>query len=178
MDIANDVERLHWTYEELKRIERSRTDELQNQQLRVATVLVANTFILGLVANEALGNKTVSWEIGFELASVVVLAVAVLFGIVALWPGQPLRPSRRGPLPGRSRPPPHRRHQRRRLGPRRAAPRTEPRGCAREPRGADQQGHAEELRGPLEPALGKAEIGRRRLGGHTGLEQVKRAEPE
>ena len=95
MDIANDVERLHWTYEELKRIERSRTDELQNQQLRVATVLVANTFILGLVANEALGNKTVSWEIGFELASVVVLAVAVLFGIVALWPGQPLRPSRR-----------------------------------------------------------------------------------
>lgn len=43
--------RLRWAYEEAQRIERHWTEQLQNQQQRIATVLAANGILLGLLGS-------------------------------------------------------------------------------------------------------------------------------
>ena len=82
------VERYAWLYEQLLRIEEHRTSELQNQQTRIATVLVANGVLLGLLATAGVFAEHPATVPQHTLLVVafLVLAAAALLGLGALWP--------------------------------------------------------------------------------------------
>lgn len=83
------TQRQSWVLSWLVQAEAHRTEELQNQQARAATVLVANTFLLGLIANAAL-QKSYSWWVTTPLLfAIASSSVALLAGLVALFPLNP-----------------------------------------------------------------------------------------
>jgi hypothetical protein len=83
---AGSGRRLAWTYGQLLRIEDHRTAELQNQQTRAATILVANGLIFGFLASHVTTSGRYGVADRLELVSAALLAVAMLFGLGAVWP--------------------------------------------------------------------------------------------
>jgi hypothetical protein len=77
------------------RIEEHRTDELQNQQARIRSVLGVNGFLLGFLAATGLlgpGPSTPPRPILFiYVLSLVILSAALILGIMALLPKIPIR---------------------------------------------------------------------------------------
>jgi hypothetical protein len=84
-----------WIYGEMLRIEQHRTDELQNQQTRIGTVLAVNGFLLAfLAATGILGPSPTSLArpyLWIYVASLVVLSGALILGTRALLPKMPIR---------------------------------------------------------------------------------------
>jgi hypothetical protein len=66
------------------RIEKHRTAEVQDQQARIATLLVANGLLFAFLASRVPTSGALHWEDRVELASAAVLAVALLLGLGAL----------------------------------------------------------------------------------------------
>lgn len=76
------------TYQELRRIYEHRLTEVRDQQSRVGSILIAN----GLVLTFAAVRPTPSGNLGvLHAEALAVLAAAILFGLLALWPGIQLR---------------------------------------------------------------------------------------
>ena len=76
------------TYQELRRVYEHRLTEVRDQQSRVGSILIAN----GLVLTFAAVRPTPSGGLGLlHAAALALLAAAILFGLLALWPGIQLR---------------------------------------------------------------------------------------
>lgn len=76
-------------YEEVLRVERHWTAQVQDQQTRINAILTVNGFLLGLLAglgfvSDALPRQT--WYGWLFLACIATLCVAVVFGTLALKP--------------------------------------------------------------------------------------------
>jgi len=78
-----------WVYAELLRIKDHRTAELQNQQARAATVLVANGLLFGFLASRLTSGGDYAVADRMEFVAAAVLALAVLVGLLVLWPRLP-----------------------------------------------------------------------------------------
>lgn len=78
---------------ELQKVEQHRTNELQHQQARIATLFSANFIALSFLVNVSFNgtgrSRTASW---FLAAALVLVAAGVVFGLWALWPGSPSTP--------------------------------------------------------------------------------------
>ena len=102
---TDDVPSLEWVYHDLERIEKHWTDQVQNQQRRIAAVLAVNGFLLAFLAT--LGIQNVSSNTGWSkypfFACLIILAIALIFGVLTLMPRIPVDSSRRPP--GESGPP-------------------------------------------------------------------------
>jgi protein-S-isoprenylcysteine O-methyltransferase Ste14 len=86
-------EHLQWMLGELQKVEQHRTDELQNQQARIATVFGANFLALSFLVNVSFNTKSshrVSWCLAVGL---VLIAVGLGCGLIALWPSGPSKPT-------------------------------------------------------------------------------------
>lgn len=92
---ASSPERWQWVYSEMLRIEEHRTDELQNQQARIRSVLTVNGFLLGFLAATGIlgpGPSTLPRPIlVIYILSLVILSAALILGIMALLPKIPIR---------------------------------------------------------------------------------------
>ena len=76
------------TYQELRRVYEHRLTEVRDQQSRIGSILIAN----GLVLTFAAVRPTPSGGLGLlHAAALALLAAAILFGLLALWPGIQLR---------------------------------------------------------------------------------------
>jgi hypothetical protein len=85
---------MRWVYEQLVRSEGHITDQIQNQQTRIATTLATTGVVLGLVASGVFGSiftKFELWEKILLTIALGVLVVAVVAGILAMWPRVPIR---------------------------------------------------------------------------------------
>ena len=88
-----DTERTHalrWSYEELIRIEGHYTEQIQNQQRRIAAVLAVNGFLLAFLASAGLqiqkqGGKQHWYQISLDVC-LILLSLALIFGVVSLLP--------------------------------------------------------------------------------------------
>ena len=103
-DATNHVSRLQWIYAELLRIEQDWTDQLQNQQRRIAAVLAVNGFLLAFLSTSGLqgigttaGTGNAGWYKYPYFASLIVLALALMFGVLALLPRLPIFGSQTSP---------------------------------------------------------------------------------
>jgi len=90
---AETTETLKWAYEELRRIERHWTEQIQNQQRRVAAVLAVNGFLLAFLAAAGLqftASAQTGWfRIPLDIC-VILLALGLVFGVLALVPRIPI----------------------------------------------------------------------------------------
>jgi hypothetical protein len=87
-DPAN-TDTLFASYRELIRIEQHWTDQVQNQQHRIAAVLAVNGFLLAFLAATVFTNTDAlagSWVEYPFLLSLVLLSSGLVFGILTLWP--------------------------------------------------------------------------------------------
>jgi len=90
IDLAGgDVQRWLRVYADLLRIEGHWTEQVQNQQQRISTTLTMNAFLLGFLAATGLSESVPrhSWPAYLFLASLFLLSVALMMGILALRPG-------------------------------------------------------------------------------------------
>ena len=93
--MTSDVEGLRWLYAELLRIERHWTDQVQNQQQRISTLLTVTGILLGFLAGAGFLTGTLSlpvhhWPAYVYIASLVSLCFALFMGIRALRPSIPI----------------------------------------------------------------------------------------
>jgi hypothetical protein len=79
-----------WLYKEVLRIERHWTEQLQNQQARISTVLTVNGFLLAFLGIAAFTQSRSSWPYESFYISVAILALALVPGILALLPQIPI----------------------------------------------------------------------------------------
>lgn len=88
-EFSDTTETLKWTYEELVRIEAHWTDQIQNQQRRIAAVLAVNGFLLAFLATGGLqfyGAVQAGWfRIPLDIC-LILLTVGLIFGVLALLP--------------------------------------------------------------------------------------------
>jgi hypothetical protein len=86
--VSAEVDRWVRAYAELLRIERHWTEQVQNQQQRIATILTMNAFLLGLLVATGLaeGVPKRSWPAYVFLAALITLSLALMLGILALRP--------------------------------------------------------------------------------------------
>jgi hypothetical protein len=80
---------LLWVYGDLLRIERHWTDQVQNQQRRIAAVLAVNGFLLAFLAAagfQVTAKQESSWYLYPFYACLVLLTLALLFGVLTLFP--------------------------------------------------------------------------------------------
>ena len=87
----NSIERRRWIYGELLRMERHWTDQLQDQQARISSTMSVNGIMLAFVAGSGLvsyKNAHLPAKITLVLA-VASLSVALVFGMIALFPRMP-----------------------------------------------------------------------------------------
>lgn len=81
--------RLLWAYKESLRIEKHWTDQVQDQQTRSAAVLAVNGFLLAFLAVAGLklsAKPTHEWYFYTFVFSLILLSVALAFGVLSLWP--------------------------------------------------------------------------------------------
>ena len=86
------TEILKWAYDDLLRIEQHWTDQIQNQQKRIAAVLAVNGFLLGFLASGGLGfySVQVGWyRVPLDI-TLILLAFGLIFGVASLVPGIPV----------------------------------------------------------------------------------------
>lgn len=86
--VSKEVDRWVRVYADLLRIERHWTEQVQNQQQRIATILTMNAFLLGLLvaAGLAEGVPQRSWPAYVFLGALIILSLALVLGILALRP--------------------------------------------------------------------------------------------
>ena len=88
------AQRWRWIYAELRRVEIHRTEELQNEQRRIASVLAVNGFLFAFLAAGGLidrGFETGTWQFRVYVAAVCLLAIGLAFGLLALRPRTPIQ---------------------------------------------------------------------------------------
>jgi hypothetical protein len=87
----NSIERRRWIYSELFRMERHWTDQLQVQQARISSTMSVNGIMLAFVAGSGLVSyKNAHLPAKITLVLVVIsLSVALVFGVIALFPRVP-----------------------------------------------------------------------------------------
>jgi hypothetical protein len=88
-----DADRWRRLYSQLLDIERHWTEQVQNQQHRITTILTVNGFLLGFLAIAGFSESIVNtgpWSAGIFLASLAILAMAFAFGIISLGPRVPI----------------------------------------------------------------------------------------
>lgn len=85
----NTDSRRIWIYEQILRAEAHWTEQLQNQQQRIATILSANGIMLAFVSGSGLLAFRNSWWLprGLLVASIAAFAAGLIFGLRALRPG-------------------------------------------------------------------------------------------
>jgi hypothetical protein len=84
---------LKWTYGELLRIEGHWTEQIQNQQRRIAAVLAVNGFLLAFLAAGGLqfyGSSQTGWYRVPLYIALILLALGLAFGVVSLLPRIPI----------------------------------------------------------------------------------------
>jgi hypothetical protein len=80
---------LLWAYKESLRVEQHWTDQVQNQQRRIAAVLAVNGFLLAFLAAGGLqlsAKPSHQWYFYPFSISLILLSVALIFGVLSLWP--------------------------------------------------------------------------------------------
>jgi hypothetical protein len=97
----NDSELQRWQtiYSNLLDIERLWTAQIQNQQQRVSTLLTVNGFLLGFLATAGFSEAIVSrgpWPGYLFLASLTVLSVGLMMGILSLRSQIPISGAQKG----------------------------------------------------------------------------------
>jgi hypothetical protein len=87
----NSIERRRWIYSELLRMERHWTDQLQDQQARISSTMSVNGIMLAFLAGSGLvGYKNAHLPAKVILVlAVASLSVALVFGVIALFPRIP-----------------------------------------------------------------------------------------
>jgi hypothetical protein len=95
-----ETERLKWVYSELVRIEQHWTDQVQNQQRRIAAVLAVNGFLVAFLSTAGIQNIVVrtGWNKYPFYGSLLFLAIGLIFGVLTLMPRIPIE----GQGPGQS----------------------------------------------------------------------------
>ncbi len=93
--LTADVDGLRWLYEELLRMERHWTEQVQNQQQRISTLLTVTGILLGFLAGAGFLTGTLSaqqmhWPAYIYIGSLISLCVALFWGILALRPSIPI----------------------------------------------------------------------------------------
>jgi hypothetical protein len=87
-------ETVAWLHDEMVRIESHWTDQIQNQQRRIAAVLAVNGFLLAFLAAAGLGANSHDLGKGWYLypfyMSLFFLSIALIFGMVVLIPRVPI----------------------------------------------------------------------------------------
>jgi hypothetical protein len=89
----SDAERWQRLYSRLLDIEHHWTEQVQNQQQRISTILTVNGFLLGFLAIAGFSEsivRTGPWSAGIFLVSLGILAAAFGTGILSLRPGIPI----------------------------------------------------------------------------------------
>src|SRR6184192_1370442 len=86
---------LRTLYDELLRIEQHWTDQVQNQQQRISTLLTVTGILLGFLAGAGFLTGTLSssvrrWPAYLYVASLISLCFALFMGIRALRPSIPI----------------------------------------------------------------------------------------
>ncbi|HXQ18692.1 MAG TPA: hypothetical protein VN781_03595 [Acidimicrobiales bacterium] len=93
----DSTEALLWVHDELIRIERHWTDQVQNQQRRIAAILAVNGFLLAFLATAGLQITTrriTGWYLYPFYSCLVLLAAALVFGVLTLFPQIPISGSK------------------------------------------------------------------------------------
>jgi hypothetical protein len=94
MDAMAELEVDRWlmVYSRLLDIERHWTEQIQNQQQRIQTILTVNGILLGFLAAAGFSEIVQRGALtgGLFVASLITLTVALGVGIFALWPGTPI----------------------------------------------------------------------------------------
>lgn len=88
-----ELSRLQWTYAEMLRIEGHWTDQVQNQQRRIAAVLAVNGFLLAFLATAGLqlnSRHLRGWYYYPFYSCLVLLSLALVFGVITLFPQIPI----------------------------------------------------------------------------------------
>jgi uncharacterized membrane protein YidH (DUF202 family) len=84
---------LQWTYAEMLRIEGHWTDQVQNQQRRIAAVLAVNGFLLAFLATAGLqlnSDHLRGWYYYPFYLCLLLLSFALVFGVITLFPQIPI----------------------------------------------------------------------------------------
>lgn len=90
---------LLWAYKESLRVEHHWTNQVQNQQRRIAAVLAVNGFLLAFLAAGGLqlsAKPSHEWYFYPYSISLVLLAIALFFGVLSLWPIIRIADSKKG----------------------------------------------------------------------------------
>ena len=83
------LSRRQWVYAEMLRIERHWTDQVQNQQRRIAAVLAVNGFLLAFLSTAGLqlrSDHLRGWYFYPFYGCLIVLSIALVFGVLTLFP--------------------------------------------------------------------------------------------
>jgi hypothetical protein len=78
-----------WVFRELVRIEQHWTDQMQNQQARIATILATSGIMLSFLAPIAFNQDKLRAPHWSVILPVMTLALSLLFGLLALFPWLP-----------------------------------------------------------------------------------------
>jgi hypothetical protein len=90
---------LLWAYKESLRVEQHWTDQVQNQQRRIAAVLAVNGFLLAFLAAGGLqlsAKPSHQWYFYPFSISLILLSIALVFGVLSLWPIIKIAGSKKG----------------------------------------------------------------------------------
>ena len=90
---GDSIESWKWLYAELLRVEQHWTDQVQNQQQRISTLLSVTGILLGFLAGAGFLTGALSsreWPVYLYVSSLTVLCVALFQGILALKPSIPI----------------------------------------------------------------------------------------
>jgi len=96
---STDLSTLQWTYAEMLRIEGHWTDQVQNQQRRIAAVLAVNGFLLAFLSTAGLqlnSQHLHGWYYYPFYGCLILLSLALVFGVVTLFPQIPISGRREG----------------------------------------------------------------------------------
>ena len=91
--------RLLWAYQESLRVEQHWTDQVQNQQRRIVAVLAVNGILLAFLAAGVLqlsAKPSHEWYFYPFSISLILLAIALFFGVLSLWPMIRIAGSKKG----------------------------------------------------------------------------------
>jgi hypothetical protein len=98
-DPSTELRNLQWTYAEMLRIEGHWTDQVQNQQRRIAAVLAVNGFLLAFLSTAGLqfdSRHLQGWYYYPFYSCLVLLSLALVFGVVTLFPQIPISGRKEG----------------------------------------------------------------------------------
>ncbi len=98
--LSQDPEsQLLWAYKESLRVEKHWTNQVQNQQRRIAAVLAVNGFLLAFLAAGGLqlsAKPSHQWYFYPFSISLILLSIALVFGVLSLWPMIKVAGSKKG----------------------------------------------------------------------------------